>query len=96
MRLEVERAEAAHKDNLRQERDKLRKFTDLEIQNLENANINYTNSLKSEVEKLYELSECKTSEIKTLFDQLQGLRDANRKETDYLTNLNMEFKKQLE
>lgn len=49
LRQEVERADIAYKESLRQERDKLKKMTDLEIQNLENANTNYTNSLKSEI-----------------------------------------------
>lgn len=95
LRMEIEKAEMSYKDSLRNERDKIRRMTDLELQNMENANTNYTNSLKSEVEKLYELSECKTGEIKSLFDQLQSFRDASKKEAEYLGNLNEQLRKQL-
>jgi hypothetical protein len=52
----------------------------MEIHNLEDANTNYANSLKSEVEKLTELNFCKTGEIKNLYEQLKGLRDTSLKE----------------
>jgi len=54
----------------------------MEIHNLEDARTNYANSLKSEVEKLTELSLCKTEELKSLYDQLAQLRDSSKREIE--------------
>jgi hypothetical protein len=55
---------------------------------LEDANTNYANSLKSEVEKLTELNFFKTGEMKNLYEQLQVLKYTNHKEMETLNTLN--------
>lgn len=95
MRQEIDRLESQNRESLRQEREKLKKLNEMEIHNLEDARTNYANSLKSEVEKLTELNLAKSEELKTLYDQLHGLRDSTRQEIDAAKRLAEDLKKKL-
>lgn len=56
LRLELSVAENSFRDQMLKEKDRLKQLSEREIQTLVESNICYTNSLKSEIQKLYEMS----------------------------------------
>ncbi len=84
LRLELSVAENTFRDQMLKEKNRLQHLSEKEIQTLVESHVCYTNSLKSEIQKLYEISEIKTQEIQRLNHEIAGMKELYKDEIAFL------------
>ena len=95
LRLELSVAENTFRDQMLKEKNRLQHLSEKEIQTLVESNVCYTNSLKSEIQKLYEMSEVKTQEIQRLNHEIVGMKELYKDEITFLKKDNADLQKRI-